>query len=412
MACDFDITKENIYDYIIEDTPGADEAIKALSGICSQRADSQWIIAHGELPDNRQLNISSLGYFTIPKLYGLMEGDADISALDEIGALRVLGQDNLQADGSNVLIGYVDTGIDYLNDVFKDRLGNTRIQAIWDQTDRTETDVANTYAHFGRVYEKDEIDRAIEADNNGENPYSYVAQRDTSGHGTLMASISAGSYTDGYVGVAPGAELLVVKLKQSKQYLRDFFLIKDDVPAFEESDIMLALRFLEDYAIRLGKPLIIIFGLGSANGSRTGASPLAEMMENLTKKPNISVITCMGNEANNKCHYKGTVMSALVPDVMEINVDGTGKGFTMEIWADSLDILSVSIESPSGEYVPRIPARMGASMEYTFLYEGSTVTVDYQITENVAGMEVIFVRLKTPVEGTWKFYIYLSLIHI
>lgn len=114
----------------------------------------------------------------------------------------------------------------------------------------------------------------------------------------------------------------------------------------------------------------------------------------------------MGNEANNKCHYKGTVMSALVPDVMEINVDGTGKGFTMEIWADSLDILSVSIESPSGEYVPRIPARMGASMEYTFLYEGSTVTVDYQITENVAGMEVIFVRLKTPVEGTWKFYIY------
>ena len=34
MACDFDITKENIYDYIIEDTPGADEAIKALSGIC------------------------------------------------------------------------------------------------------------------------------------------------------------------------------------------------------------------------------------------------------------------------------------------------------------------------------------------------------------------------------------------
>ena len=26
MACDFDITKENIYDYIIEDTPGADEA--------------------------------------------------------------------------------------------------------------------------------------------------------------------------------------------------------------------------------------------------------------------------------------------------------------------------------------------------------------------------------------------------
>ena len=67
MACDFDITKENIYDYIIEDTPGADEAIKALSGICSQRADSQWIIAHGELPDNRQLNSTQGIYSNLTK---------------------------------------------------------------------------------------------------------------------------------------------------------------------------------------------------------------------------------------------------------------------------------------------------------------------------------------------------------
>ena len=71
MACDYDITKENIYDYIIEDTPGAKEAIEALSGICSQRADSQWIIAHGELPDNRQLNISSLGYLLFQSYMGL-----------------------------------------------------------------------------------------------------------------------------------------------------------------------------------------------------------------------------------------------------------------------------------------------------------------------------------------------------
>lgn len=406
MACDFDITKEDVYDYIIEDTPGAVEAIEALSGICSQRADSQWIIAHGGLPQNRQLNISSLGYFTIPKLYGLMEADKDISALDEIGAIKIQGQEKLQADGSNVLIGYVDTGIDYLNDAFKDESGKSRIQAIWDQTDNTSEAGAGMYAHFGRVYEKNEINRAIEAERDGENPYSYVAHKDTKGHGTLLASISAGSYINGYTGVAPKAELLVVKLKESKQYLKDFFLVKDDALSFEESDIMLGLRFLADYASRLGKPLIIIFGLGSASGSRTGAAPLAEMLEGLTKRPDISVVACMGNEADNQCHYKGTVTSSLAPDIMEVNVSGKGKGFTMEIWAESLDILSVSIESPSGERVPRIPARMGASMEYRFLYEGSAVTVDYQITENVAGMEVIFIRLGAPVEGTWKFYVY------
>lgn len=83
-----------------------------------------------------------------------MEADVDISALDEIGALRVLGQENLQADGSNVLIGYVDTGIDYLNDVFKDELGRTRIQAIWDQTDKTGEDGVNMYAHLAGCMKK------------------------------------------------------------------------------------------------------------------------------------------------------------------------------------------------------------------------------------------------------------------
>lgn len=403
MACDFDITADNIMDFIIEDTPVVNEEIARISGICSQRVSDQWLIAHGPLSEDKQLNISSLGYFTIPKLYGLMEETADISALDEIGALRILDQENLGANGKDIIIGFVDTGIDYTLDVFKDELGNSRIEAIWDQTDQTGID---SYASFGRVYTREQIDNAIQAERNGENPYSIVPERDDNGHGTMMASIAAGSFADGFMGVAPESNLLVVKLKQTKQYLRDFFLVKNDVPAYEESDIMLALRFLADYATQLGRPLVIIFGLGSANGSRTGASPLGEVMESFTKRPNISVVTCMGNEANNKGHYQGAVTSALYPDVMEINVSDKGKGFVMEIWAESLDILSVSIESPSGEYVPRIPARMGTSVEYTFLYEGSTVTVDYQITEKVAGMEVIFIRLITPVEGTWKFSVY------
>lgn len=403
MACDYDITAENIYDYIIEDTPGAQEELVRLPGICSQRVNDQWIVAHGELPENRQLNISSLGYFTIPKLYGLMEDTADISALDEIGALRILNQGNLNADGSGVLIGFIDTGIDYLLDNFKNTDGRTRIQAIWDQSAMAGI---NSYANFGRIYTYDEINQAITASDTGNDPYLIVPERDENGHGTMMASIAASSYTGGFAGVAPESELLIVKLKETKKYLRDFFLIRDDVPAYEESDIMLAVRFLADYATKLDRPLIIILGLGCASGSRTGASPLAEVLESITKRPDISVVTCMGNEANNKGHYKGTITSALDPDIIEINVGSIGKGFAMEIWSESLDILSVSIESPSGEFIPRIPARMGSSMQYTFLYERSTITVDYQITENVAGMEVILIRFISPVEGTWKLYVY------
>ena len=64
---------------------------------------------------------------------------------------------------------------------------------------------------------------------------------------------------------------------------------------------------------------------------------------------------------------------------MEINVDKRGKGFVIEIWAKSLDVLSVSIVSPTGEIIPRIPARIGMSSEYAFLLENSRIYVDYQI---------------------------------
>ena len=37
------------------------------------------------------------------------------------------------------------------------------------------------------------------------------------------------------------------------------------------------------------------------------------------------------------------------------------KGFSMEIWANTLDVLSVSVISPSGESVPRLSARTGTN---------------------------------------------------
>ncbi len=41
-----------------------------------------------------------------------------------------------------------------------------------------------------------------------------------------MAGIAASSVTDGYTGVAPQADIVCVKLKNAKQYLKDFFYIK------------------------------------------------------------------------------------------------------------------------------------------------------------------------------------------
>jgi len=142
--CSDMIIDEDIYDYIVVNLPIISEILENSQDICVEVVDDQWIIVHSALPDNRELNISSLGYYTIPKIYGLMEISdisyrnsnerADISSMEVSGAVQVTSQPYLDARGQGVIIGLIDTGIDYLRNNFRDSSGATRILAIWDQT--------------------------------------------------------------------------------------------------------------------------------------------------------------------------------------------------------------------------------------------------------------------------------------
>ena len=91
--------------------------------------------------------------------------------------------------------------------------------AIWDQTLEYRQ---NLYVNYGRIYEQAEINTALEAYRNGLNPYDYVGTTDITGHGTFMAGVIASRKIDDYIGVAPEASIVCVKLKNAKKYLRDY----------------------------------------------------------------------------------------------------------------------------------------------------------------------------------------------
>lgn len=411
--CSEMIVNEDIYDYIVSNLPGIINMLNNNPEVCFEQIDDKWIVAHSTFPSERQFNISDIGYYTIPKIYGLMrlEGDlsvgsnvyVDSSSMDAVNATKIINQPYLNARGQGVMIGVIDTGIDYTRDNFRDSAGNTRIMAIWDQTGEYSD---NAFVQYGALYESEQINEALRAYDDGENPYNYVDSRDESGHGTFMAGIAASSEKRNYTGVAPDSSIVCVKLKGAKKYLRDFFYIKDEAVCFEESDIMTAAKFLRDYADSKNMPLVIYLGLGSASGSRTGDSPLSDVLDSLTMRDNTCVVVAAGNEAVARTHFSGYANVAPEYKEMEINVDKRGKGFIMEIWAKSLDVLSVSIVSPTGQVIPRIPARIGMSNQFSFLLENSKIYIDYQITERVSGQEVIFIRFETPAEGIWKIQVY------
>lgn len=415
--CSLLIVSEETGDYIIESNSLYFEQIQRQDGVCISCVNDTWCILYTNYPGSRNINIQQ-GYYSVPKLYGLM----DTTSFDASGITATLNQPLLNVRGQGVLIGFLDTGIDYLREDFKVSDGRTRIAAVWDQTiqsgnyeedtgeaagtEQYDRKQAQGMVQYGTVYTREVINAALAAEREGQNPYDIVPSRDENGHGTFLAGVAAASETADYIGAAPEAEILMVKLKPAKKYLRDFYLLPERVEAYSETDMMMGVRFLQQYAIREKKPLVICVGLGTASGSRTGALPFADLLNTLARQVNTVVVTCTGNEANNRTHTSGLAVSDTEPSEIEITVGAGERGFVMEIWAESLDILSVAITSPSGERIPRIPARIDTGGVYNFLLERSQVAVDYRVVESASGYEVIFMRFINPAQGIWKIHVY------
>ena len=411
------IVSEETGDYIIEYNSLYFEQIQRQDGVCISCINDTWCILYTNYPGSRNINIQQ-GYYSVPKLYGLM----DTTSFDASGITATLNQPLLNVRGQGVLIGFLDTGIDYLREDFKASGGRTRIAAVWDQTiqsvnyeedtgeaagtEQYDREQVQGMVQYGTVYTREDINAALAAEREGQNPYDIVPSRDENGHGTFLAGVAAASETADYIGAAPEAEILMVKLKPAKKYLRDFYLLPERVEAYSETDMMMGVRFLQQYAIREKKPLVICVGLGTASGSRTGALPFADLLNTLARQVNTVVVTCTGNEANNRTHTSGLAVSDTEPSEIEITVGADERGFVMEIWAESLDILSVAITSPSGERISRIPARIDTGGVYNFLLERSQVAVNYRVVESASGYEVIFMRFINPAQGIWKIHVY------
>lgn len=415
--CSSLIVSEETGDYIIEYNSLYFEQIQRRDGVCISCINDTWCILYTNYPGSRNINIQQ-GYYSVPKLYGLM----DTTSFDASGITATLNQPLLNVRGQGVLIGFLDTGIDYLREDFKASGGRTRIVAVWDQTiqsvnyeedtgeaagtEQYDREQVQGMVQYGTVYTREDINAALAAEREGQNPYDIVPSRDENGHGTFLAGVAAASETADYIGAAPEAEILMVKLKPAKKYLRDFYLLPEQVEAYSETDMMMGVRFLQQYAIREKKPLVICVGLGTASGSRTGALPFADLLNTLARQVNTVVVTCTGNEANNRTHTSGLAVSDTEPSEIEITVGADERGFVMEIWAESLDILSVAITSPSGERISRIPARIDTGGVYNFLLERSQVAVNYRVVESASGYEVIFMRFINPAQGIWKIHVY------
>ena len=217
------------------------------------------------------ITLPKYSYNSIPKCYAPIS----METLNQTGILPVQNYPTLQLKGNGILIGFMDSGIDYTNKVFRNLDGSTRIAAIWDQTVQSGTPPRDF--SYGSEYTQEQINSALQS----EEPLELVPSTDESGHGTYAASLAAGGADAGeqFLGAAPEAAIAMVKLKQAKQYLRDYYFIPGNAICYQETDLMLGLKYLNDLADSLGMPLVICITCGSSMGGHIGTLPLSFLID-------------------------------------------------------------------------------------------------------------------------------------
>ena len=413
MSCTNSVASEDFADFIAPYFTTPEEFMRSQGTDCIDFVNSTLAVVYVPLSTVTPSTYTSYTYSAVPKLYSLL----DVTSMDAAGITPAGELPVLNNQGAGVIVGFVDTGINYTDSLFRNVDGSTRIIGIWDQTNNSdnsnniENETAKPFSAFsalyGTQYTAEEINLAL----NSDNPASIVPTRDENGHGTFLASIAAGNRDEraGFSGAAPQASIAMVKLKPAKQYLRDFYLIQDGAEAYQENDIMMGVSYLYFLARKYSMPLVVCIPLGTNMGSHMGMSRLGQYLNQVSLSNGSAVITAAGNETGARHHFRA-VMDADTDEVTaELRVGEREAGFSMELWAENMGAYTVGFISPTGEVAREISVPLRGENTVSFLLEQTQITVYTQIADVSSGSQFIFMRFENPMSGIWRILIRNSL---
>ena len=235
---------------------------------------------------------------------------------------------NYGLDGDGTIFAIIDSGIDYRHNEFV-RDGKSRILSFWDQQAVYQDTYANTYK-LGRIYTNEELNSILDGNYAG-----ILPSEDRTGHGTQVAAIAAGTN----IGVAPQAELLVVK-------------IGSDTASKLPTTLGLILGI--DYAIRTGiemnRPISINLSYGNNYGSHKGDSLLENYINDVSRFAICSISTGTGNDAINRRHQR-VILGNTSYRMIDLLVSDYVASFNLQLWKNYNDRFDIVIIAPNGDII-------------------------------------------------------------
>ena len=299
---------------------------------------------------------------------------------------------NLQLTGRGVLIGIVDSGVDYRHPAFLTADGKSRILRLWDQS--IPGNPPEGYA-TGTEYTNEEINEALSL--SVQEGRRLVPSEDGSGHGTAVLGVAAGSdFSRGAVnrGVAYESDLLVVKMGIPRQ---------DSFP--RTTELMQGVDYLVRQAIRLGRPIALNLSFGNNYGSHRGDSLLETYLDNVSGMGKNVICVGMGNNGNDALHTGGKLSPGEIQEI-ELGVGAFEPTLNVQLWKNYEDEMEIYLENPAGERVGPIFETLGdqrwqAGNKELLIYYGKPAP--YHVTQEIY-VDFLPQDEKTPYvdSGVWK----------
>jgi subtilisin family serine protease len=333
-------------DVFVRGVPGVEDQLAALGARVGVRA-GEWLTAR--VPVERLREIRSLpgvrGVEFAPRLR------YSTSTMEEIrasGIRRRVDRDEFSgATGQGTIVGIVDSGIDFRHGDFVDDVtGQSRILYLWDHDPSGGASGAPPGTVSGMTFNYGIECRQAQLGRNGTCP-----SRDTNGHGTHVAGIAAGDGSGAtrgqpryeYVGVAPEADLIVVRTSLSGASVVD------------------GVAYIFARAEQLGKPAVVNLSLGTQFGPHDGKQGLSVIMDELSG-PGRIIVAAAGNEGSNfaltgSLHGETTVArgdSGVIEFLVPTYTRGSGSDddlVVLQAYYSPQDTFTVTLERPDGTRV-------------------------------------------------------------
>ena len=208
--------------------------------------------------------------------------------------------------GEGILVGIVDSGVDYFHPDFRNEDGSSRILRLWDQS--------------------------------------------VNGNGTAVLGIAAGNgRASGGVnrGVAYESELLVVKMGNARE---------NSFP--RTTELMEGIDYLVRQAVQMGKPIAINISFGNNYGSHQGDSLLETYISNVVNVGRSVICVGSGNNGNDRIHTAGQLRQGQT-ETIEMSIGTYETTLNLQLWKAYADEIEISIETPSGERLPTLSEKIG-----------------------------------------------------